>query len=291
MLGTMQIQNVCDFIRTHATEKLSLSGLAAQAGLSPYHFHRRFKAELGVTPMQFAESCRLQALKSALRTRGSVTDAVYEAGFGSASRVYEQSDRSLGMTPAQYRAWGKGVEITYASLPFLSGRMMLAATDRGLCFLQFGESDAELLGMLRAEFPEARFEKMAAGGAFDEWMRALREHLSGREGVDQPLGLPLDLRATAFQMRVWNYLRTIPAGSVRSYAEVAEGIGRPGAARAVARACASNRVALVIPCHRVIRGDGGLGGYRWGLERKRALLESEKNRAAGEGKSGVSASL
>ncbi|HEY4365053.1 MAG TPA: methylated-DNA--[protein]-cysteine S-methyltransferase [Bryobacteraceae bacterium] len=285
----MQIQNVCDFIRTHATEKLSLSGLAAKAGLSPYHFHRRFRAELGVTPMQFAESCRLQALKAALRSQGSVTDAVYEAGFGSASRVYEQSDRSLGMTPAQYRAWGKGVGITYAPLPFESGRMMVAATDRGLCFLQFGESDAELLGMLRAEFPEAQLEKMrSGGGAFEEWMRALREHLGGGgEGLE----LPLDLRATAFQMRVWKYLRTIPSGSVRSYAEVAEGIGKPGAARAVARACASNPVALVIPCHRVIRGDGGLGGYRWGIERKRALLEGEKNRAAGAGKSHISASL
>jgi AraC family transcriptional regulator of adaptative response/methylated-DNA-[protein]-cysteine methyltransferase len=268
----MQIQTVCDFIRTHSTEKLSLRSLAAKAGLSPYHFQRTFKAKLGVTPKQFAESCRLQALKSELRRRPSVTDAVYEAGFGSGSRVYEHSDRDLGMTPAQYRAWGKGVAISYASVPFTLGRMMLAATDRGLCFLQFGDSDDELLAMLQAEFPEAVLSKMHTPfrGQFRQWMEALRQHMGGT-AVD----LPLDLRATAFQMRVWNYLRTIPSGGVRSYAEVAVGIGRPGAARAIARACASNRVALVIPCHRVIRGTGELGGYRWGIDRKRALLQKE----------------
>ena len=270
----MQIQKVCDFIRSHATEKLSLRGLAAKAGLSPYHFHRTFKAQIGVTPIQFAESCRLQALKGALRRRGSVTDAVYEAGFGSGSRVYEHSDRDLGMTPAQYRAWGKGVAISYASVPFALGRMMLAATDRGLCFVQFADSQEELLAMLRAEFPEARLERMRTpySGLFEQWISALREQMEGGEARRE---LPLDLRATAFQMRVWNYLRTIPRGAVRSYAEVAEGIGRRGAARAVARACAANRVALVIPCHRVIRGDGELGGYRWGVERKRALIERE----------------
>jgi AraC family transcriptional regulator, regulatory protein of adaptative response / methylated-DNA-[protein]-cysteine methyltransferase len=271
----MQIQHVCEFIRSHAAEKLSLRGLAAKAGLSPYHFHRTFKAQTGVTPRQFAESCRLEVLKSALRGRPSVTDAVYEAGFGSGSRVYEHSDRDLGMTPAQYRDGGGGVSISYASVSLALGRMMLAATDRGLCFLQFADSDRELLALLRAEFPEARFEKMRApyGGPFDQWMQALREHVSGR---GQSLNLPLDLRASVFQMQVWNYLRTIPVGSVRSYSEVAAGIGRPGAARAVARACAANRVALVIPCHRVIRGNGELGGYRWGVERKRALLKKEE---------------
>jgi AraC family transcriptional regulator of adaptative response/methylated-DNA-[protein]-cysteine methyltransferase len=271
----MQIQTVCAFIRSHATEKLSLRELAAEAGLSPYHFHRTFKAQVGVTPMQFAESCRMQELERALRGRPSVTEAVYEAGFGSGSRVYERSDRDLGMTPGQYRDGGGGVTISYASAELPVGRMMLAATDRGLCFLQFGDSQRELLAMLRAEYPEARLESMRtpSGGLFEGWMQALREQVNG--GAPRR-DLPLDLRATAFQIEVWNYLRTIPRGKVRSYAEVAAGIGRPGAARAVARACAANRVALVIPCHRVIRGNGDLGGYRWGVERKRALIEAEQ---------------
>ena len=280
----MQIQQVCDFIQAHASEKHSLASLAAKTGLSPYHFHRTFKSQLGVTPMQFAESCRLRALKSALRGGTSVTDAVYEAGFGSSSRVYERSDRDLGMTPAQYRSRGEGIAISYAmaalKLGRQPGRMLLGATDRGLCFLQFADSDAELLALLHAEYPRARIEKMPApySPEFQQWMRALQDYLAGRAAsADLPLDdLPLDLRATAFQTQVWNYLRTIPSGAVCSYADVARGIGKPAAVRAVARSCGTNPIALVIPCHRVIRGDGGLGGYRWGIERKQALLDLER---------------
>jgi AraC family transcriptional regulator of adaptative response/methylated-DNA-[protein]-cysteine methyltransferase len=246
--------------------------------MSPFHFQRQFKAALGLTPRQFVESCRLQTLKGELRTQSSVTDAIYAAGFGSGSRVYERVDTRLGMTPMQYREGGKHVSISYVTVASALGRMMVGATDRGLCFVQFADSDAQLLELLHREYPSAQISTMAQPypAQFLDWMNALEEHLRGQH---PRLDLPLDLRATAFQMTVWRYLQSIPFGSVQSYSEVAAGIGRPSASRAVARACAANRVALVIPCHRVIRGTGELGGYRWGLERKRVLIDNE--RAAG----------
>ena len=208
-----------------------------------------------------------------------MTDAIYEAGFGSGSRVYERVNTRLGMTPGQYRSGGKDLTISHVSVESglsIPGRMMIGATDRGLCFIQFADRDEDLLRTLRTEYPAARVEKMRKPwpAQFDEWMVSLENHLKGKE---PSLGLPLDLRATAFQMKVWRYLQSIPYGSVQSYSEVAVGIGRPTAARAVARACATNRVALVIPCHRVIRGTGDLGGYRWGIERKRILIERERS--------------
>jgi AraC family transcriptional regulator of adaptative response/methylated-DNA-[protein]-cysteine methyltransferase len=183
------------------------------------------------------------------------------------------------MTPKQYRASGKGVHITYVSFETPLGLLMAGATDRGLCFVQFGESQEQLLGMLRAEYPNAALEPMCEphDPQFTLWVEALRRHLHG----EQPhLDLPADIRATAFQLRVWQYLQSIPYGEVRSYTEVARGIGQPAAVRAVAHACASNVLALVIPCHRVIRGTGELGGYKWGLPRKRALIDSERQRRA-----------
>ena len=185
-----------------------------------------------------------------------------------------------GVTPKQYRRGGEGVSITYAAADSPLGRLMIGATDRGLCFVQFGESDEELVVALRREYPTAAITPIAEphSPAFDAWIAALNRHLAGK----QPhLDLPLDIRATAFQMRVWNYLQSIPYGSVQSYGEVAAAIGQPKAVRAVAHACASNTVALAIPCHRVIRGTGELGGYRWGLERKRALLDLERRTKAG----------
>ncbi|MCC7157030.1 MAG: bifunctional DNA-binding transcriptional regulator/O6-methylguanine-DNA methyltransferase Ada [Bryobacterales bacterium] len=279
---TERIRDVCDYVRRNAAEPLSLAGLAERAGLSPFHFHRTFKAIVGVTPKQFLDACRVGAWKGQLRTNRSVTDASFEAGFSSLSRAYERADTRLGMTPAQYRRGGEGLTISYAAVDGPLGRMMIGATDRGLCFLQFAERDEELLAMLRAEYPAARIEPMPEPFShdFDQWMEALREHLAGQRRV---LELPLDLRATAFQMQVWRYLQGIPYGAVQSYREVAEGLGRPKAARAVARACACNRVALVIPCHRVIRGTGELGGYRWGLDRKRALIDRERSVASRKG--------
>jgi AraC family transcriptional regulator of adaptative response/methylated-DNA-[protein]-cysteine methyltransferase len=275
-----RIQSVCDYIRSHTDEPLQLADLAARASLSAFHFQRSFKAVVGLTPRQFVEASRLEKLKGQLRARPSVTDAIYGAGFGSSSRVYERVDTRLGMTPAQYRGGGKDVAISYVSVESALGRMMIGATDRGLCFVQFAARDADLLALLRAEYPAARLEPMRAPypQQFERWMTALREHLAGQQQAE--LDLPLDLRATAFQMKVWRYLQSIPYGSVQSYSQVAAAVGQPQAARAVARACAANRVALVIPCHRVIRGTGELGGYRWGLDRKRILIDRERKARA-----------
>jgi AraC family transcriptional regulator of adaptative response/methylated-DNA-[protein]-cysteine methyltransferase len=273
---TDRIRKICDYIESHANDPLPLDHLASRAGLSSFHFQRSFKAVVGLTPRQFVEARRLEILKESLRSQPSVTAAIYEAGFGSGSRVYERVDTRLGMTPSAYREGGKNVAISYVSVDSELGRMMLAATDRGLCFVQFANDDNELLRMLRAEYPAAKIEAASQpySAQFEKWMLALQEHLKGQE---TSLDLPLDLRATAFQMKVWRYLQSLPYGSVQTYSEVAAGIGQPTAVRAVANACANNRVALVIPCHRVIRGNGNLAGYRWGIERKRALLDRERS--------------
>jgi AraC family transcriptional regulator of adaptative response/methylated-DNA-[protein]-cysteine methyltransferase len=236
---------------------------------------RLFKSVVGVSPKQYADACRLRKLKSELRVSDDVAQAVYGAGFGSSSRVYESSDARLGMTPGEYRKGAPGVLITYAPIESVFGLLLLGATDRGICFLQFGDTCESLLAELQAEYPAASLEPMRDPRApeFDRWVKAINDHLDGREA---PCKLPLDVRATAFQMRVWTYLQSIPRGQVQSYGEVAAGIGQPGAARAVGRACATNRVALIIPCHRVIRGGGEPGEYRWGLKRKQAVLEAER---------------
>lgn len=274
-----RIHRVAAFIRENYDQPLPLAVLAERAGLSPFHFQRSFKASMGVTPRQFAEACRIEKLKNHLRDDSSVTSAIYEVGFGSSSRVYEKVDTHLGMTPAQYRAGGKATVISYASADSALGRMMIGATDRGICFVQFAGSNEELLSMLAAEYPAAALQPMPAESAaqFCLWMEELQKHLAGES---PKLSLPLDLRATAFQWKVWRYLQSIPYGSVKSYSEVAAELGAAGSARAVARACATNRVALLIPCHRVIRGNGELAGYKWGLDRKRALLDQERRYAA-----------
>jgi AraC family transcriptional regulator of adaptative response/methylated-DNA-[protein]-cysteine methyltransferase len=269
----------CAFMQAHAGESLTLDTLAARAGLSRFHFQRTFKAVVGITPTQYVEACRLARVKRGLRRGATVTDAVYEAGFGSSSRLYERVDSRLGMTPAQYRSGGTGVAIACASAATPLGRLMVGATDRGLCFVQFGESHEQLLAAIRAEYPAAGIEEMRKPypAQFDAWITALVGHLAD---ASQSLDVPIDVRATAFQLKVWRYLQSIPPGDVRTYGDVATGIGAAAAVRAVGRACAANPVALVVPCHRVIRGDGSLGGYRWGLERKRALLDRERQARA-----------
>jgi len=273
------IQDLCRYIEQHSAEPLHLAALAAHAGLSRFHLQRTFKAAVGLTPKQYLESRRLKELKVGLRRAKDVTQAVYDSGFGSASRVYERADTRLGMTPVQYRLGGEGVTITHATAESPVGLIMLGATDRGLCFVQFGESAENLLEALQREYPAARLEPMRQPhpAGFRRWIESLNRHLAG---VQPGLSLPLDIRATAFQMRVWNYLQTIPYGQVQSYGEVAAAIGQPTATRAVARACAANTVAVLIPCHRVIRGTGALGGYRWGLARKRALIDLERSHRA-----------
>ena len=269
------IQDVCRYIERHSDRALTLDELAAKAGMSKYHFARRFKAVVGVTPRQYAADLRLKQLKGNLKSGKRIDAAVYDAGYSSSSRVYENAARRMGMTPAQYRKAGKGVAISYATLETPAGVMMIGATDRGICFVQFGDSEKHLLERLQTEYGNADIAPMLEPHHpdFARWVDAIRRHLNG----EQPnLSLPLDIRATAFQMRVWKYLQSITYGNVESYGEVAAAIGEPKAARAVANACAHNPVAVVIPCHRVIRESGDLGGYRWGIERKRALLDRER---------------
>jgi len=273
-------QQVCQYIRQNLDNRaaLKLNALSARFGLSPFHFQRTFKSVVGVTPRQYVEAIRMQTLKENLRDGASVTDAIYGAGFAAGSRVYAAVDTRLGMTPKQYRTGGENVEISYATADTPLGLIMVGATDRGLCFLEFGDSARNLLESLEQEYPAAKRVPMPKPypAQFTGWMQALAGYLEGERALSQ---MPLSLHGTAFQLKVWRYLQTIPAGSVQSYAEVAEAIGQPKAARAVANACGANRIAVVIPCHRVIRGDGTLGGYRWGLDRKRALLDAERRTA------------
>ena len=270
-----RIESVARYIDAHAEEPLPLARLAARARLSPAHFQRRFKARMGVSPKAYQDGVRLARLKAGLRSGGAVLDAIVAAGFSSTSRVYGEAARNLGMTPSAYRSGGAGESIAYACRPTALGLLMMAATDRGVCFAQFGASEVALRHELADEFPRAVLvpSPMTASAALDDWMRAFEAHVAGR--APRP-DVPLDLRGTAFQVRVWRFLLGLREGEVLSYGEVAAGIGAPKAVRAAASACAANRVAVLVPCHRVLRGDGGLGGYRWGLDRKRALLDRER---------------
>ena len=268
------------YIDKNPRQPHTLSSLAARSGMSQFQVHRLFKAFLQLTPKEYIEQVRLTALKADLRKAPSVTDAIYDAGFESSSAVYGRMDAHLGMTPKSYRAGGKGADISFAFGASALGTVLIGATDRGVCYLQFGESERDLLEQLRAEYPQAVITPSEAAGGqhFKDWMSALNARLRGATEVKP---LPLDVRGTAFQKRVWDFLTTIPVGEVVSYQEAAKAIGAPRAFRAVANACASNHVGVFIPCHRVIRGDGSLGGYRWGMARKRALLDAER-----QGKSG-----
>ena len=270
-----RIGEICRFIEDHCGEPLTVGLLASRAGMSRFHFARSFKAVVGVPPKRYLAESRIERLKGGLRDGASVDAAVYDAGYGSPSRVYEHAAGRLGMTPAQYRDAGAGVAISFAAIETPAGLMMIGATDRGVCFVQFGDTHAALEAELRREYPAARIEPMREprDPQLSHWANAIAEHLQG----DRPhVELPLDIRGSAFHMRVWDCIRSLPYGSVASYGEIAAAIGSPGAARAVARACAANVAAIVIPCHRVIRGDGDLGGYRWGLARKRVLIDRER---------------
>ncbi len=263
------------YLEAHFEEAIALDTLGREVGMSPHHLQRTFKKAYGLTPKEFQDSLRRQRLKSGLRAGASVTAAIYDAGYGSASRVYEQSDGRLGMPPGAYRDGGKGMTIRFATVASPLGRLLVGATARGVCAVALGDDDARLEGSLRAEFPAARFERGLFG--LEDAVAALTRYLAGEGTLD---AVPADLRGTAFQERVWAALRAIPYGETRSYTQVAAAIGRPSAARAVARACATNRVALVVPCHRVVPSGGGPGGYRWGVARKQALLAREKGGAS-----------
>jgi AraC family transcriptional regulator of adaptative response/methylated-DNA-[protein]-cysteine methyltransferase len=262
---------ICRFIEQHIDEPLTLARLGKEFHQSPFHLQRRFKAVLGITPREYADSCRLRLLKRNLQAGDSVTRAMYDAGYGSSSRLYEKTASQLGMTPDKYRRGAIAAAIRYTCADSPLGRMLIAATERGICAIQFARSDGELIEGLKREFPFAT-RKVDEGG-LKSWVNALLNSMRGR---NLNSSLPLDIRATAFQRRVWTYLQSIPFGATRSYSQVAKGVGQPSACRAVARACATNPVAVAIPCHRVVREDGSMGGYRWGIERKKALLEMEQ---------------
>jgi AraC family transcriptional regulator, regulatory protein of adaptative response / methylated-DNA-[protein]-cysteine methyltransferase len=265
------VKAICRFIEQHLDEPLTLGRLAEEFHQSPFRLQRRFKAVLGITPREYADSCRLKTLKHRLQSGDSVTRAMYDAGYGSSSRLYERTASQLGMTPDKYRRGAIAATIRYTCADSPLGRMLVAATEKGICAIQFGRSDGELIEGLKREFPFA-LRKHDDGG-LESWVDALLRHLRGK---DLNSSLPLDIRATAFQRRVWTYLQSIPFGETKSYSDVAKAIGKPRACRAVARACATNPVAVAIPCHRVVREDGSMGGYRWGLERKKTLLRMER---------------
>ena len=265
-----RIEQLCRFIESNFEEKLTLSDLSARAGLSPFRLMRAFQRVTGITPRQYVAACRLRAVKSGLKKESNVTFAMYDAGYSSSSRLYEQAPAQFGMTPAAYQRGGDGVSIQYATADSPLGRLLVASTPRGICMVSLGDSDSHLTAALKREYPLAEIRPNSNG-----LQSSLRSVLSRIEGKTPSGQLPLDVQATAFQRRVWQELLSIPRGVTRSYSEVARAVGRPRAVRAVASACAANPAAIVIPCHRVVRANGDLGGYRWGLKRKQALLHAE----------------
>lgn len=264
------VQQVCTYIEEHIEEPLTLVELGEQVHLSSYHLQRVFKQVMGITPRQYAEACRLKQLKTKLKDGESVTMALYDAGYSSTSRLYERTATQLGMTPVAYQRGGRGMDIHYTIVNCPLGRLLVGGTEKGICSVCLGDEDEKLVEALQSEYPAAEIQH--DGSILGEWVDELLRHLRGQ----QPhLNLPIDVQATAFQWRVWQELQAIPYGSTRSYREVALALGDAKKARAVALACAANPVALVVPCHRVVRENGVVGGYRWGTERKQQLLAQE----------------
>lgn len=263
-----KIVHACELLESD--DRYSLDELAAELDLSPYHLQRSFKEIIGVSPKKYSEAKRMERFKTELREGGDVTAAMYDAGFGSSSRLYEKAAENLGMTPSAYKKGGQGMTISYSITDCELGRILVARTIKGLCNVAFADDDKSLESNLRKEFPNAEVVKDAKvlKGFVDEILK----HLSGEK---KRLDLPLDIQATAFQMRVWELLRKIPYGETVTYTQIAEKLGDKKKVRAVAQACANNRVAVVIPCHRVVAKNGKLSGYRWGVERKEKLLNQE----------------
>ena len=264
------IRNACAIIDA-AEEQPTVKQLALDLGLSSSHLRREFKRLTGVTIREYAAGKRIERLRQTLQQGRPVTDAIFEAGYGSGSRVYESAKQTLGMTPAQYRDGGPGISISYATAMSPLGLMLVAATELGICCIEFGEDCESLVDSLSDRFPEAHIERNES--ALKEWLATITTFITTpRAG----LSLPLDIQGTAFQRRVWKALQSVAIGSTKRYSDIAAEIGQPKAHRAVARACAANPLAVAIPCHRVVRTDGSLGGYRWGLERKAELLARER---------------
>jgi AraC family transcriptional regulator of adaptative response/methylated-DNA-[protein]-cysteine methyltransferase len=267
------VKRVCEHIEQNLEGTLTLKTIAAAIGGSPFHIQRTFKQLLGITPQEFAEMRRVAVFRTALRFGHSVADATYEAGFNSSRGLYERAHAHLGMTPATYRKGAPRQKIAYTMADSPLGKLLVASTERGVCKISLGDDEQKLSESLYAEFPKAMIA--ADRSALKDAVRAILDYLEQKK---TKIDLPLDLQATTFQMRVWRELQRIPYGKTLSYEQVAARLNQPSATRAVARACATNPVALVVPCHRVVRKDGGLGGYRWGLDRKKRLLAAEVGR-------------
>jgi AraC family transcriptional regulator of adaptative response/methylated-DNA-[protein]-cysteine methyltransferase len=269
-----KVEAACRYIDQNLDITLSLTAISRHVAISPFHFQRLFKKILGISPRKYQQARRAGKFRQALLSEERVTDAIYEAGYSSSSRAYENVQAQLGMTPSAFRRKGEGIVIHYTVLSSELGKLLIATTERGVCSVRFGESDAALLRELKQDFGAAeihRDDKKLESIAFQ-----VKQLLQGSAAV---LNIPLDLRGTAFQQMVWEELRRIPAGQTRSYTEIANTLGRPKAVRAVANACASNPVALMVPCHRVVQKNGSMAGYRWGVKRKAALLEKEASSA------------
>jgi AraC family transcriptional regulator, regulatory protein of adaptative response / methylated-DNA-[protein]-cysteine methyltransferase len=265
------VQEAAKILVAGSDDPVRLSSVAEKLQTSPATLRRAFAQVTGLTPRDLAEALRIERFKGMLRAGRSITDALYETGYGSTSRVYERSNAQLGMTPAAYRKGGVGMKITYSIAKSPLGKVLVGATEKGVSAVYLGDDDAKLIASLREEYPRA--EIAAAGKAYGRWVQEIVGRIEGRQTQEE---VPLDLQATAFQRRVWQELQKIPRGATRTYSQVARAMGNPKAVRAVARACAMNPVSIVVPCHRVIREDGKLAGYRWGLERKEELLAQER---------------
>ncbi len=263
----------CALIERRAEQPLTLAEVAAHAGVSAFHLQRTFTKLVGISPRAYQDAVRAGRFRDGLRSGTPVSGAVYDAGYGSISRVYQRRPTGRGMTPAAYRRGGKGMAVTYTIVDSPVGRMMVAGTDKGICSVKLGDRDERLEQDLRREYPEANIARDHS--ALRAWVGPLVGHLNGSR---PHLDLPIDVQATAFQWKVWRYLQSIPSGETRAYSEVAKAIGKPSAVRAVARACATNPVCLVVPCHRIVGKDGSLTGYRWGVSRKKQLLDRERTK-------------
>lgn len=266
-----RVERARRYLDEHADEPVTLRQLALEVGGSPFHLQRAFTQIVGCSPKHYRDARRIERFKTSLKRGETVTNATYEAGFGSSSRLYERVNSTFGMTPSAFRAGGTGVTLRFTLAATVVGRMLIAVTDRGVAAVRLGDTEASLVESLRRDYPKAGLRRDTKG--LKRHVRAILRCLTGRVNTGS---LSLDLNGTAFQRKVWNALRQIPRGQVRSYREIAQAIGRPAAARAVGRACATNRIAVAIPCHRAVRGDGRLAGYRWGLQRKQRLLDLER---------------
>jgi AraC family transcriptional regulator of adaptative response/methylated-DNA-[protein]-cysteine methyltransferase len=265
------VQRAAQYLADSSEDGIQLAGLAGQLATTQATLRRAFLQVTGLKPRELAEALRVKRFKELLRSGKNITDALYETGYGSSSRVYERSNAQLGMTPATYRKGGKGMKIGYTIANSPLGKVLVGATDRGVSAVYLGDAENKLISELREEYPKA--ELAPAPDSYQRWVREIVQRIEGK----QPrLELPLDIQATAFQRRVWQELQKIPRGRTRTYSQVARSLGQPKAVRAVARACATNPVSIVVPCHRVIRQDGTLAGYRWGLSRKEQLLKQER---------------